>query len=141
MDTSNKTSITVEATVHASVEKVWDYWNKPEHITQWCHASDDWYAPRAENDLRTGGKFLTTMSAKDGSVSFDFDGIYTNVEQHKLIEYSITDARKVKIEFSHEGTTTKVVETFEAESIHPHEIQRSGWQAILDNFKNYVESH
>lgn len=140
METASKTSITVEATVNAPVEKVWSSWSGPEHITKWCQASDDWHAPHAENDLRTGGKFKTTMAAKDGSFSFDFDGVYTNVEQHRVIEYAIADGRKVKITFEATGNQTKVFEIFEAEETNPVEMQRGGWQAILDNFKKYTES-
>jgi uncharacterized protein YndB with AHSA1/START domain len=140
METMEKTSITVETLVNAPIEKVWSSWGEPKHITKWCQASPDWHAPHAENDLRTGGKFKTTMAAKDGSVSFDFDGVYSNVEKNKLIEYSVADGRKVKITFSPEGNKTKVVETFDAENENPIEMQRGGWQAILDSFKNYTES-
>jgi uncharacterized protein YndB with AHSA1/START domain len=139
METMEKTSITVETTVNAPVDKVWKCWSEPEHITKWCAASDDWHAPKASNDLRTGGKFSTTMAAKDGSFSFDFGGEYTKVEKHKLIEYNIEDGRKVKIVFTPEGNKTKVTETFEAESENPVEMQRGGWQAILDNFRKHTE--
>lgn len=141
METSEKTAITVEATVKAPVEKVWKYWNEPDHITQWCNASDDWHAPHSENDLRVDGKFKTTMAAKDGSVSFDFEGVYTNVREHEVIEYTIADGRKVKITFSGQDGETKVVETFEAEGANPIEMQRAGWQAILDNFKKHTEAN
>jgi uncharacterized protein YndB with AHSA1/START domain len=139
METMEKTAITVEATVNAPVEKVWTCWAEPQHITKWCQASDDWHAPKAENDLRTGGKFSTTMAAKDGSFSFDFGGEYTNVEKHKRIEYTMGDGRKVKIVFTPSGNQTRVTETFEAESENPIEMQRGGWQAILDSFKKYTE--
>jgi len=139
METTLK-AITVETTVKAPIEKVWAAWGEPKHIMQWCHASDDWHAPYADNDLRTGGKFKTTMAAKDGSFSFDFGGVYDNVEKHKLIEYKIEDGRNVKIAFSSNGNETKVVETFDPESQNPIEMQRGGWQAILDNFKKYTES-
>ncbi len=141
METANKTSITVETTVNAPVEKVWNFWSAPEHIIGWCNASDDWHTPRADNDLRTGGKFSSRMEAKDGSFGFDFGGVYDDVQDHKLIEYTIADGRKVSIKFSGEGDGTKVVETFDAESTHPVEMQRAGWQAILDNFKKYTESN
>lgn len=141
MDTTEKTVITVEALVKAPVAKVWQYWAGPEHITQWCQASDDWHAPYADNDLTTGGKFKTTMAAKDGSFSFDFEGVYSNVQAHKLIEYAMPDGRKVKIEFVDLGTETKVTESFEAESANPLEMQKGGWQAILDNFKKYAEAN
>lgn len=141
MDTSTNTTITVEATINASVEKVWKCWTDPSSITQWCQASEDWHAPSAENDLRTGGKFKTTMAAKDGSTSFDFEGIYSVVRPYSLIEYTLNDGRNVKIIFSPEGGGTRVTESFEAESIHPSEMQRAGWQAILNNFKKYTEAN
>jgi len=100
METTAKNAITVETVVNAPVEKVWTIWSDPKHITKWCNASDDWHAPFAENDLQTGGKFKTTMAAKDGSFSFDFEGTYDNVQKNKLIEYTLADRRKVKIIFS-----------------------------------------
>lgn len=139
METQNQTAITVETTIIAPVEKVWKYWTEPNHITQWTQASDDWHAPYAENDLQNDGKFKTTMAAKDGSVSFDFEGAYTNVQEFKVIEYVMSDGRKVKISFEDLGDETKVVETFDPESINPIEMQRGGWQAILSNFKKYTE--
>jgi len=141
METAEKTAITVETTVKAPIEKVWKYWSSPEHITKWCQASDDWHAPKAENDLRMDGKFSTTMAAKDGSVSFDFEGVYTKVEKHKTIEYAMEDGRKVQIQFSSQGYETKVIETFDAENTNPIEMQRGGWQAILDNFRKHVEAN
>ena len=140
METTSKTAITVEATVKASVEKVWKSWSEPQHITKWCSASDDWHAPFAENDLRKDGEFKTTMAAKDGSFSFDFGGVYTNVQPNKLIEYTIGDGRRVKVVFTSNGNETKVTETFDAENENPIEMQRGGWQAILDNFKKYTEA-
>jgi len=139
METASKTTITVENTINAPIEKVWEFWSKPEHITQWANASDDWHAPYADNDLRKDGKFKTTMAAKDGSVSFDFEGIYTTVEENSLIEYAMADGRKVKISFESNDDSTKVTETFDPESINSIELQRNGWQAILNNFKKYTE--
>lgn len=141
MESATKTTITVETIVNAPVEKVWAYWNEPKHITQWCQASDDWHAPRAENDLKEGGKFSTTMAAKDGSFSFDFGGVYTRVTENKLIEYTMGDGRKVSVQFYPGDNSTKVVESFEAETTHSEEMQRGGWQAILDNFKKHVETN
>ena len=141
METVTKTAITVEMAVNAPVEKVWEFFTNPAHITQWYHASDDWHAPYAENDLREGGKFKTTMASKDGKMSFDFEGVYTRVAKHERIEYSIVDGRKVKIIFITDGNKTSVMETFETESIHPADVQKSGWQSILDNFKKYTESN
>ena len=141
METMNKTAITVEATVHAPVAKVWQYWNEPQHIMNWAFASEDWHAPYAENDLQEGGKFKTTMAAKDGSMSFDFEGVYTTIKDQKVIEYTILDGRNVSILFSEQGDTTQISETFEAETTFPLEMQQSGWQAILDNFQKYVEAN
>ncbi len=137
---ANKTAITVEALVKAPIEKVWSSWTDPKHITKWNQASDDWHSPHAENDLRTGGKFKTTMAAKDGSMSFDFEGVYTKVQQHKVIEYVMADGRKVSVVFSQNGNQTKVVETFDPENENPIEMQHGGWQAILDSFKKYTEA-
>jgi uncharacterized protein YndB with AHSA1/START domain len=141
METMENTRITVEAIVNAPVEKVWQYWNGPEHITKWCAASEDWHAPFAENDIRKDGKFKTTMAAKDGSFSFDFEGVYTKVDAHKRIEYAMSDGRKVEITFSPTGSSTKVTETFDVEGQNPIEMQRAGWQSILDNFKKYCENN
>lgn len=134
-------AITVQAVVNAPIEKVWRYWNAPEHITAWAFASDDWEASDAENDLRTGGTFKTVMGAKDGSVSFDFEGTYTNVIENKLIEYDMSDGRHVKIEFEDTPEGVKITQTFDPESENTEEVQREGWQAILNNFKEYVETN
>jgi uncharacterized protein YndB with AHSA1/START domain len=139
METAKKAAITVSTIVNAPVAKVWDIWTNPEHIKQWTFASDDWHAPYAENDVRIDGTFKTTMAAKDGSFSFDFGGVYTKVENHKLIEYVLGDGREVKITFTENGNTTKVVETFDPETENSIEMQQNGWQSILDNFKKYVE--
>jgi uncharacterized protein YndB with AHSA1/START domain len=133
--------ITVETTINAPVAKVWEQFTAPEHITQWCQASDDWHAPFAENDVREGGSFKTTMAAKDGSFSFDFGGIYSEVKENALLDYNMGDGRNVRVVFSSEGDSTTLTETFDPESTNPIEMQRGGWQAILDNFKKYVESH
>jgi uncharacterized protein YndB with AHSA1/START domain len=135
-----KNPITVETIVNAPISKVWDGWNNPEHITKWAFASDDWEAPHAENDLRTGGKFTTTMAAKDKSTSFDFSGVYSEVKEHELIEYDMEDGRHVKVEFTELPEGVKVVETFDPENENSEEMQRNGWQSILDNFKKYAES-
>lgn len=141
METKERTRITVEAIVNAPVQKVWEAWTAPEHITQWCAASDDWHAPHAENDVRVNGKFKTVMAAKDGSVSFDFEGTYSKVEPQKIIAYRIVDGRQVEVHFTRQGDATRVVETFEAEDINPIDVQRGGWQAILDSFKAHVEKN
>ena len=136
-----KPTITVENTVNAPAEKVWKLWTAPEHITKWNSASDDWHTPFAENDLRTGGTFRARMEAKDGSFGFDFAGVYDQVKTNELIEYTMDDGRKVTVHFAPQGNNTRVVETFEAEGQNPEDVQRDGWQAILNNFKKYVESN
>lgn len=136
---TGKTKVTVTAIVNAPVEKVWKYWNEPAHIKQWAFASDDWHAPYSENDVRKDGKFKTTMAAKDGSFSFDFEGVYTKVVPNKTIEYVMSDGRTVQVEFDAQGDTTKVTETFDAEDENPVDMQRDGWQAILNNFKKHTE--
>ena len=141
MATSKKTTITVAATVNAPVEKVWQYWTAPQHITQWNNASNDWHTPKATNDLRKDGTFNYRMEAKDNSFGFDFEGRYTDIKTNELIEYVISDGRKVQILFEALNDETHITETFEAEEVHPVELQQDGWQAILNNFKRYTEMH
>ncbi|MFW0738584.1 SRPBCC family protein [Flavobacterium sp. T12S277] len=133
--------ITVQNTIKASIDKVWEFWTLPEHITKWSFASPDWHTPHAENDLRVGGKFTSTMAAKDGSMSFDFGGEYTVVEKNKAIEYILEDGRKVEIAFKETPNGVEVIESFDPETQNPEEMQRGGWQAIMDNFKSYTESN
>jgi len=140
MEIQEKTILTVENTINAPIEKVWEYWTKPEHLTKWNNASDDWHTPWAKNDLRQGGSFAARMEAKDGSMGFDFGGVYDAVKPNEYIEYTLGDGRKVKINFTANGNTTKVVERFEAETANSLELQQGGWQAILDNFKKYTEA-
>ena len=137
----SKTKITVEALISADVRKVWEYWTIPKHITNWNFASDDWHCPNAENCLRLGGKLKSRMEAKDGSFGFDFEGIYDEVIDHKKIAFTMTDGRQVVTHFENQKGKTKVSTTFDAENENPVELQRNGWQAILDNFKKYVESN
>lgn len=132
--------ITVEAAVAAPLETTWRAWTEPEHITKWNVASDDWCSPRAVNDLRVGGQFSARMEAKDGSAGFDFEGTYTLVEEGKRIEYVMADSRTVQIVFTEEGNQVRVTETFDTENENSAELQRAGWQAIMDNFKRYTES-
>ncbi len=140
MENKNYVSITIQASVKATMEKVWTYWTEPKHIIQWNAASDDWHTPRATNDLRVGGKFTSRMEAKDGSMGFDFEGVYEALEKHKLISYTMADGRKVSIQFVPKGDAVEVTETFDAEQMNPVDMQRAGWQAILDNFKRYTEN-
>lgn len=140
MATSNLARVTVQAVIQAPVEQVWRFWTEPVHITKWNQASEDWHAPRAENDLRVGGRFVTRMEAKDGSAGFDFSGVYDVVKRHEEIAYTLDDGRKVNILFTDLGNATKVVETFDAEQDHPVEFQQAGWQAIMNHFKKYAEA-
>lgn len=133
--------ITVKTTISASIDKVWSFWTLPEHITKWSFASPDWHTPYAENDLREGGKFKSTMAAKDGSISFDFEGEYTLIKQNEAIEYIMADGRKVEISFNETPNGVEVIERFDPETQNPEDMQRGGWQAILDNFKSYVENN
>ena len=133
-------TITIEASIKAPVEKVWKLWSGPEHIVKWNAASDDWHTTTAENDLRKGGKFSSRMEAKDGSFGFDFGGVYDDVVEHKLIAYTLGDGRKVKVDFSGNGNETRIVTNFEAEGQNPVEMQKGGWQAILNSFKKYAET-
>lgn len=141
METMNKTIITVETSVNAPIEKVWQYWTEPKHITNWNFATDEWHSPYAENNLMVGGRFKSTMAAKDGSMSFDFGGTYTKVEENKTLAYTMDDNRTVLVEFTPTENGVSVKETFDAEETHSAEMQQQGWQAILNNFKNYTETH
>jgi uncharacterized protein YndB with AHSA1/START domain len=140
MITTEKTTITIETTINATVEKVWTLWTKPEHIVNWNNASPEWHTPQAKNDLREGGQFVYRMEARDGSMGFDLKGTFTKVTINKEIEYMLEDGRKVQIQFTPSGNTTYIRETFDPEHAHPLELQRTGWQAILDHFKLYAES-
>lgn len=139
MKQNTNSKITVETTVDEHIEKVWRYWTEPQHIIKWNNASDDWHTPFSENDLRIGGKFISRMEAKDGSFGFEFGGTYTEVKLYEVIEYIMDDGRKVEISFIDKQDKTKIVEVFEAEKSNPIELQQNGWQAILNNFKKYVE--
>ena len=129
--------ITVETTVPASIDKVWRAYTSPDAIKQWNAASDDWHTTAATVDLREGGSFSSRMEAKDGSVSFDFAGTYTKIIAPRLIKYAFGD-RTAAVEFAETPEGVNVRVTFDAETTHPLEQQRGGWQAILDNFARYV---
>ena len=132
--------ITIEATAKAPIDAVWRAWNTSAEIMQWNAASPDWHTTRSEVDLREGGKFLSRMEAKDGSFGFDFEGTYTRVVPHEAIEYVMADGREVEAEFTARGGGTHIRTTFDAETENPPEMQREGWQAILDNFVRHVEA-
>jgi uncharacterized protein YndB with AHSA1/START domain len=132
--------ITVETVVNAKVNQVWDAWSNPSDIKQWNAAQDDWHTTRSTVDLREGGKFVSRMEAKDGSAGFDFEGTYTRVVPHKTIEYRMSDGREVTVEFVERAGGVPVKVTFDAETENPPELQRQGWQSILDNFGRHVEA-
>lgn len=141
MDTTKPILITVQLTIQAPIERVWECFTNPSDIVHWYTASPDWHTPKAENDLQVGGRFSFRMEAKDGSMGFDFCGMYDEVVLNKKIHYILDDDRTVSLVFSSiEKNLTEVVEEFEAENENTPELQRQGWQAILDNFKKYVEA-
>ena len=135
------TKITVAATIAADNQKVWDFWTKPEHMTKWNFAADDWHCPHAENDLKVGGKLRSRMEAKDGSFGFDFEAVYDEIVDHKKITYTIADGRQATTTFEGSDGQTQVTTTFDAEGQNPVAMQQQGWQAILDNFKKYAEAN
>jgi uncharacterized protein YndB with AHSA1/START domain len=130
--------ITVETMVTAPIADVWRAWTTPADITQWNAASDDWHTTKASVDLRVGGTFTSRMEAKDGSMGFDFAGTYTKVVPHRLLEATFGD-RTLTVEFIPGPAGILVRENFDAETTHPIEQQRQGWQAILNNFAKHVE--
>src|SRR3989344_3074238 len=133
--------ITVEVTVDAPQDKVWEMFTRPEHIKKWSNASDDWHTPEAENDLRVGGKFNSRMESKDGSEGFNFTGVYTEITPMEYISYAMDDGRKVDVKFEIAEDGIHITENFEPETINLPEMQKIGWQAILNNFKKYVENN
>lgn len=132
--------ITVETAINADLNKVWEAWNNPVDIRQWNTAQDDWHTTQSSVDLREGGKFRSRMEAKDGTEGFDFEGTYTRIKPHQIIEYRMSDGREVKVEFVESVGQVRVKETFDAETENPPALQRTGWQAILDSFRRHVEA-
>ncbi len=137
----NTEKITVQATIEGDLQKIWRYWTQPNHIMKWNFASDDWCCPKAENDLRVGGKMSSRMEAKDGSFGFDFEGIYDEIIDHEKITYTMPDGRVSTTSFESLGEHIEVTIQFDAELQNSIVMQRDGWQTILNNFKNYVESN
>lgn len=133
--------ITIEVTINASPSKVWEYYTLPKHITNWNFADPSWCCPSASNDLKVGGKYSARMEAKDGSFGFDFEATYDDVKDKEKLAYTMPDSRTVLVSFDEEAGKTKVTTIFDAEGENPIEMQRDGWQAILNNFKSYVESN
>jgi len=139
MKTTDNATIVVRTIIKAPVKKVWKLWTDPEHIVHWNYATEEWHTPRAENDLREGGRFVSRMESKDGREGFDFSGEYTRIVQNRQIEYTMDDGRRAQVTFVPNGDETIVSETFEPENVNPPEFQQQGWQSILDNFRKYVE--
>ncbi len=136
----SNTKITVQATVNTGLKKAWDYYNSPEHIVNWNFADPGWHCPSAENDMRIGRTYKARMEAKDGSFGFDFETIYTDIKEGKAFTYMF-DGRVATVQFNSIGNQTEIVVTFDPENENPIEVQKGGWQAILNNFKNYVENN
>jgi uncharacterized protein YndB with AHSA1/START domain len=133
--------ITVQTTINAPIAKVWEFYNSPEHVTKWNSPSPDWHTPKAENDLKAGGKFVYRMEAKDGSGGFDFGGTYDEVVENSLIKYTMDDERKVEVKMQEVDGKTNVSVTFDPENENEPEFQQAGWQSILDSFRRYVEGN
>ena len=131
--------ISVEVIVNKGLDHVWKYWTKPDHILNWNHASDDWHTVRAENELKVGGKFSYRMEAKDGSFGFDFESNYEVVNEKQELTYIMSDGRRATTIFQSKELETKVTITFDPENENPIELQKSGWQSILNNFKTFSE--
>lgn len=140
MESTETAKVSVEVSIDAAPEMVWDCFNNSEHITEWNASSDDWHTPKSTNKLHVGGQFNHRMEAKAGSFGFDFIGIYTEVITNKKISYSLEDGRIVEIFFEGKKNGTKLSEVFVAETANLPVLQRAGWQAILDNFKKHVEN-
>jgi len=132
--------ITIETVVNAPLDRVWAAWNTPADIQKWNAASDDWHTTHSSVDLREGGAFRSRMEAKDGSFGFDFEGVYTRIVPGQSIAYRMGDGREVTVEFAAATEGVRVTETFDAETENSLELQRQGWQAILDNFGRHVEA-
>ena len=133
--------ITIQTTISADQKKVWDYYTDPKHIVNWNFASDDWCCPSAENDLRVGGRYKTRMEAKDKSFGFDFEAVYNEIVDGEKFIYTMGDERKVNVSFGNFHGKTKIIVIFDAEKENSEEMQRNGWQSILNNFKSYVEKN
>lgn len=133
--------ITVQTSVNATIEKVWEFWTTPKHIQRWNNPTDDWHTPAVENDVKAGGKFKYTMATKDGTISFDYEGIYTKVDKFLVIEYQLVDNRTGSVQFESQGDKVIIIEIFEPEKAHPASEQKEFCQGVIDNFKKYAEAN
>ncbi len=132
--------IMVSATINADTKKVWDFYTQPKHITKWNFADPSWHCPTATNDMNVGGRYVARMEAKDGSFGFDFDAVYTEINEGENFTYEF-GGRLAKVDFKETEGQTEVIVIFDPETENSIELQRNGWQAILDNFKKYTESN
>lgn len=135
-----KNIITISTQIKGDIKRVWEYYTLPDHITQWNFADPSWHCPWATNDMRPGGKYVARMEARDGSFGFDFGAVYDQIDPEKSFSYTIGDGRSVTVRFNPNGALIEVVVSFEAEQQNPVDMQRGGWQSILNNFKKYAES-
>ncbi len=135
------TKITIHATISAGIQKVWNYYTQPEHITKWNFASPDWHCPSASNDMRNGGKYTARMEAKDGSFGFEFEATYSEITENQKFVYVMPDGREVSVSMNEDNHLTNITVCFDTETENPVDLQREGWQAILNNFKNYAENN
>lgn len=134
--------ITIDITILAPVEKVWDYFNEPKHIEKWNFPDETWHTTKAESDFKVGGRFNYHMEAKDKSYGFDFSGVFDEIIEYELVKYTLDDGRKVEVRFNKiDENTTEIFQTFDPETQNSREMQRDGWYAILNNFHKYVENH
>jgi uncharacterized protein YndB with AHSA1/START domain len=136
----NTNKITIQASISADRKKVWDFYTNPDHITKWNFATGDWHCPHASNDMRVGGKYIARMEAKDGSFGFDFEAVYEEIIEGEKFTFTMTDGRQATVNFKKLSDKTEVTVTFDPETENPVELQREGWQAILNNFKKYTET-
>jgi uncharacterized protein YndB with AHSA1/START domain len=133
--------VIIQANVSANIKKAWEYYTQPAHITKWNFATDDWMCPDASNDMRIGGKYIARMEAKDGSFGFDFEAVYNEISDGEKFTYVMPDNREVNVIFNQNGDAIEVTVKFDAETENPIELQREGWQSILNNFKKYTETN
>lgn len=133
--------ITVQTSVNATIEKIWEFWTTPKHIQKWNNPTDDWHTPAVENDVKAGGKFKYTMAKKDGSVSFDYEGIYTKADKFLVIEYQLVDNRTGSVQFESQGGKVLITEIFEPDAANSENEQKQFCQGVIDNFKKYTEAN
>jgi uncharacterized protein YndB with AHSA1/START domain len=137
----NTMKIKIQTIIPADKKKVWKFYTEPKHIVNWNFASDDWCCPSAENDMRVGGKFKARMEARDKSFGFNFEAMYNEIVEGEQFTYTMEDGREVNVFFELLDDATRVTVIFDAETENSEELQRDGWQSILNNFKRYVEKN